>query len=159
MRERVKDCVLFSLLAFLGASASSRAILCAARGARRRRGRRPSRRAPGKGIHEHLVHRYPGERLVGYDAFTQFTRVNGMMTASPGSQFNRFRPVCPTMNAGILTFAEYWGTYVLPNINNPRGLCRIDARLLLDAFPRRCKGVNGYPAFGVPLHRAARLGR
>ena len=54
-----------------------------------------------KGIHEHLVHCYPGERLAGYKAFTRFTRTNGMMTASPGAQFDRFRPVCPTMNAGL----------------------------------------------------------
>lgn len=94
-----------------------------------------------------------------YKAFTQFTRSNGIMTASPGGTVQPVSPRLSNNERGPLTFAEYWGTYVLPNINNPRGLCRIDARSLLDAFPRRCKGVNGYPAFGVPPHRAARLGR
>lgn len=31
-----------------------------------------------KGIHEWLLHRYPGENLAGYNAFTQFMRKNGI---------------------------------------------------------------------------------
>lgn len=37
-----------------------------------------------KGIHEYLLHRYPDEELAGYNAFTQFMRVNGIMTGPPG---------------------------------------------------------------------------
>ena len=36
-----------------------------------------------KGIHEYLLHRYPGERLAGYNAFTQFMRVNGIAVGPP----------------------------------------------------------------------------
>lgn len=37
-----------------------------------------------KGIHEYLLHRYPLEGLAGYNAFTHFMRVNGIMVEPPG---------------------------------------------------------------------------
>lgn len=37
-----------------------------------------------KGIHEWLLHRYPGEDLAGYNAFTQFMRKNGIAIGSSG---------------------------------------------------------------------------
>lgn len=40
-----------------------------------------------KGIHEWLLHRYPGENLAGYNAFTQFMRKNGIAVgASDGPE-------------------------------------------------------------------------
>lgn len=40
-----------------------------------------------KGIHEWLLHRYPGENLAGYNAFTQFMRKNGIAVgASAGPE-------------------------------------------------------------------------
>ena len=40
-----------------------------------------------KGIHEWLLHRYPGEDLAGYNAFTQFMRKNGIAVgASDGPE-------------------------------------------------------------------------
>ena len=38
-----------------------------------------------KGIHEWLLHRYPGENLAGYNAFTQFMRKNGIAVGASGS--------------------------------------------------------------------------
>ena len=37
-----------------------------------------------KGIHEWLLHRYPGEDLAGYNAFTQFMRKNGIAVGASG---------------------------------------------------------------------------
>lgn len=37
-----------------------------------------------KGIHEWLLHRYPGESLAGYNAFTQFMRKNGIAVGASG---------------------------------------------------------------------------
>ena len=37
-----------------------------------------------KGIHEWLLHRYPGESLAGYNAFTQFMRKNGISVGASG---------------------------------------------------------------------------
>ena len=37
-----------------------------------------------KGIHEWLLHRYPGENLAGYNAFTQFMRKNGIAVGASG---------------------------------------------------------------------------
>lgn len=48
---------------------------------------RAKARLPGvtkRGIYEHLVHRYPGEGLAGYNAFTQFMRSNGIAVGPLG---------------------------------------------------------------------------
>lgn len=37
-----------------------------------------------KGIHEWLLHRYPGESLAGYNAFTRFMRKNGISVGASG---------------------------------------------------------------------------
>ena len=37
-----------------------------------------------KGIHEWLLHRYPGENLAGYNAFTRFMRKNGIAVGASG---------------------------------------------------------------------------
>lgn len=49
-----------------------------------------------KGIHEYLLHRYPNERLAGYNAFTQFMRVKGIAVGPPGGAepHPRFETAC-----------------------------------------------------------------
>lgn len=37
-----------------------------------------------RGVYECLIHRYPGEGLVGYSAFTQFMRSNGIAVGCEG---------------------------------------------------------------------------